>query len=63
MTQPEDVEAYLIFSSLHRIVRFNLDVTDQRVLQSNAGSTVALDFDYEKGFYYWSNQDDQKIYR
>ncbi|XP_022098055.1 protocadherin Fat 4-like [Acanthaster planci] len=60
---PDDVEAYLIFSSQYRIVRFNVDVTDSKVLQQDTHDTVALDFDYEAGLFYWSDQDDKKIYR
>ncbi|XP_038054823.1 protocadherin Fat 4-like [Patiria miniata] len=60
---PDDVEAYLIFSSQYRIFRFNIDVTDSRVLQQDARSTVALDFDYQAGLFYWSDQDHRRIYR
>ena len=54
-TDPEEIEAFLLFVSTRDIRRINFDATGYSTIVSGLSNGVAIDFDYFNDRIYWSD--------
>ncbi|XP_065904062.1 pro-epidermal growth factor-like [Dysidea avara] len=54
-TDPNEIEAFLLFVSTYDIHRVNFDGTGHQTIVSGLSNGVAIDFDYFNGRIYWSD--------
>ena len=54
-TDPEEIEAFLLFVSTRDIRRINFDATGYSTIVRGLSNGVAIDFDYFNDRIYWSD--------
>ena len=54
-TDPDEIEAFLLFVSTVDIRRINFDATGHQTLVTGLSNGVAIDFDYFNDRIYWSD--------
>ncbi|XP_070563499.1 low-density lipoprotein receptor-related protein 4-like isoform X2 [Ptychodera flava] len=59
----EAAETVLLFANRYDIRRINPETGMQEVIASGLRSAVSLDYDYNRGYLYWSDVSEEKIFR
>ena len=54
-TDPDEIEAFLLFVSTYDIRRINFDATGYQTIVTGLSNGVAIDFDYFNNRIYWSD--------